>query len=346
MNMQDLTRLPDTDPAGLFRARDGLFGPELLGAAVIGLDFFTWIAKSPATAKSICESLELAERPADVMFTLFCAMGLLESRAGVFHTTQKAREFLVRDSPWYLGPYYASFGERPVCQSLLRTLRTGKGSLASGNMARKPWAEAMKDPAYAEVFTGIMDARGLYLGPILARKLDLRAHHRLLDVGGGSGIYACCIAAGHPDIKATVFEKPPVDQVTRECIARRGCAGRVDVVSGDMFAGPLAGGCDVHLWSNALHDWDAPTVKNLLGKSFAALPPGGMVVIHDGHINREKTGPLEVAEYSAFLMSSTEGKCYSVGEIEAILGELGFVEPGFQEIAVDHSIITARKPPA
>lgn len=346
MNIQDLVRLPSTDPADLFRARDALFGPELLGAAVIGLDFFTWIAGSPVTAKSVCESLGLAERPADVMLTLFCAMGLLEKRAGVFHATQKAREFLVRDSPWYLGPFYASFAERPVCQSLLRLLRTGKPSLPSGNMARKPWAEAMKDQTYAQEFTGIMDARGLYLGPILARRLDLRVHRRLLDIAGGSGIYACCIVAGHPHMKATVFERPPVDQVTRECIARRGCDARVDVASGDMFAGPLAPGCDVHLWSNALHDWDAPTVKMLLGKSFAALPPNGMVVIHDGHINREKTGPLEVAAYSAFLMSSTEGKCYSVGEIEAILGEIGYVGPCFQEIAVDHSIITARRPSA
>jgi SAM-dependent methyltransferase len=202
----------------------------------------------------------------------------------------------------------------------------------------------MEDNAFAQEFTGIMDARGLYLGPAMARQVDLRAHERVLDIGGGSGIYACCLVAAHPHMRATVLEKPPVDRVARACIERRGYSHRVDVVTGDMFAAPLPEGCDVHLWSNALHDWDAPVVKALLAKSFAALPPAGMVVIHDGHVNREKNGSLAVAAYSVFLMASTEGKCYSIGEMESMLDEIGFANFEFRHTAVDHSVITARKP--
>ena len=343
--MDDLTRMPATDPTELFRARDGLYGPEMLGAAVIGLDLFTWLAKSPSDASSICSALGLAERPADVMLTLFCAMGLLENRAGGFHVTEKAREFLVRDSPWFLGPFYGSFAERPVAQSLLEVLRTGKPSVWASNKKRKPWAQAMEDDSFAHEFTAIMDSRGLYLGPAMARQFDLRSHRRVLDIGGGSGIYACCLAAAHPHLHATVFEKPPVDRISRQCIARRGYSERVDVIAGDMFAGPLPAGFDAHLWSNALHDWDPPTVKALLAKSFAALPPGGMLMIHDAHINREKNGPLAVAAYSVFLMASTEGKCYSIGELEDILEELGLEKFEFRKSAVDHSVLTARKPP-
>ena len=91
-----------------------------------------------------------------------------------------------------------------------------------------------------------------------------------------------------------------MDSVTREYIANRGCSESVDVIAGDIFSESLAEGYDVHLWSNVLHDWDASTVKQLLGKSFRALPSGGMVAIHDSHINRKKTGPLPVANYSVF----------------------------------------------
>ncbi|MGA9883678.1 MAG: methyltransferase [Candidatus Acidiferrales bacterium] len=342
--MDDLTRLPATDPTDLFRVRDGLYGPELVGVAVIGLDLFTHVAQSPANASTICTSLGLAHRPADVMLTYLCALGLLENRSGIFYLTEKARDFLTSDSPWFLGPFYASFAERPVARSLLEVLRTGKPSVWASNQARKPWAEAMEDDAFAQQFTGIMDARGLYLGPAMARQLDLSAHERVLDIGGGSGIYACCLVAAHPHLRATVLEKSPVDRVTRQCIARRGYSDRVDVVVGDMFATPLPTGCDVHLWSNALHDWEAPTVESLLAKSFAALPPGGMVVIHDAHVNREKNGPLAVAAYSVFLMASTEGKCYSIGEMESMLAEIGFANVEFRPTAVEHSVITARKP--
>jgi SAM-dependent methyltransferase len=342
--MDDLTRQPATDPTELFRVRDGIYGPEIVGAAVIGLDFFTKVAKAPADAKTICASLGLAERPTDVMLTYFCAFGLLESRDGIFHPTDKSREFLTRDSPWFLGPFYASFAERPIARGMLQVLRSGNPFVWSGNKARKPWAQAMEDDAFAQEFTGIMDARGLYLGPAMARQLDLSVHHRVLDIGGGSGIYACCLVAAHTHLRATVLEKPPVDRVTRQCIARRGYSDRVDVVAGDMFAAPLPTGSDVHLWSNALHDWNGPTVAMLLAKSFAALPPGGTVIIHDAHVNREKNGPLAVAAYSVFLMSSTEGKCYSIGEMESMLAEVGFADFEFRPTAVEHSVITARKP--
>jgi hypothetical protein len=279
----------------------------------------------------------------DVMLTLFCAMGYVEKSDGAFRLTEISREFLVRDSPWFVGPYFAHFVDRPIYKGLLETLRTDKPSW-SGATARKPWAEAMEDDTFAEQFTGTMDSRGMYVGPVLAAQLDLKDHRSLLDIAGGSGIYACCIAAAHPHLKATVFEKPPVDRVSQECIAKRGFAERVGVASGDMFRDSLPTGYDVHLWSNALHDWDVATVKLLLGKSFAALPSGGLLVIHDRHLNREKTGPLRIAAHSVFLMAGTEGRYYSIAEIEAFLGAADFVAPEYREVILDYSIVTARKP--
>jgi predicted O-methyltransferase YrrM len=342
-HMDDLTRTPKTDPTEIFRQRDGIYAPELVAAAIVELDFFSWLAKSPADAQTICASLGLAERPADVMLTLFCAMGYIESKNRVFRLTEVAREFLVRDSPWFVGPYFVHFVDRPIYKGLLETLRTDKPT-RSGAAARKPWAEAMEDDTFAEAFTGTMDSRGRYVGPVLAARLDLKAHRALLDIAGGSGIYACCIAAAHPHLKVTVFEKPPVDRVTKKRIAKRGLAERVGVVAGDMFGDPLPAGYDVHLWSNALHDWDAATVKVLLEKSYAALPPGGLVVIHDRHLNRDKTGPPRIAAHSVFLMAGTEGRYYSIAEIEEFLGAVGFVAPDYREIILDYSIITARKP--
>jgi SAM-dependent methyltransferase len=341
--MDDLTRTPKTDPTEIFRHRDGIYAPELVAAAIVGLDFFSWLAKSPADTRTICASLGLAERPVDVMLTLFCAMGYIEKKDDAFHLTEASGEFLVRDSPWFVGPYFAHFVERPIYKGLLETLRTDKPGW-SGATDRKPWAEAMEDDTFAEQFTGTMDSRGRYVGPVLAARLDLKARRALLDIAGGSGIYACCIAAAHPHLKATVFEKPPVDRVTEKCIAKRGLTERVGVASGDMFRNPLPAGYDVHLWSNALHDWDAATVKLLLEKSLAALPPGGLVVIHDRHLNRDKTGPLRIAAHSVFLMAGTEGRYYSIAEVEELLGAVGFAASEFREVILDYSIITARKP--
>jgi hypothetical protein len=188
-----------------------------------------------------------------------------------------------------------------------------------------------------------MDSRGAFLGPALAGKLECSGHHHLLDIAGGSGIYACAIVARHAHLRASVLERPPVDGITRHSIAARGFSGRVDVVVGDMFSDPFPPDCDLHLFSNVLHDWDEDKVRLLLAKSFAALPVGGMVIIHDAHINADKSGPLPVAEYSTLLMTITEGKCYSEKEMRKYLSGAGFGDFRQTATAADRSVITARK---
>jgi O-methyltransferase domain len=342
--MDDLTRKPVTDPTEIFVQRDSLYAPELFAVALVGLDLFSWLAKSPADARAISEAFGFAERPVDAMLTLFCAMGYIDKRGGAFGLTQIARDFLVRGSPWFVGPYFTHLADRPIYQGLLETLRTDKPGGWAGNKKRKPWAEAMEDDKFAQEFTDTMDSRGLYVGPVLATSLELGDRRHLLDIAGGSGIYACCIAATHAHLKATVFERPPVDRATRNCIAKRGFSERVSVVAGNMFRDSLPRDCDVHLWSNALHDWDMATVKVLVAKSFAALPPGGLVVVHDKHLNREKTGPRRIAAHSVFLMAGTEGRFYSITEIEEALTAAGFVDLDYREVILDYSVITGRKP--
>jgi predicted O-methyltransferase YrrM len=271
-------------------------------------------------------------------------MGYIENSGGKFALTKLGREHLVKDSPWFIGPYYASLKDRPVCKDFLEVLRTDKPANWGSFKSEKDWARAMEEPAFADSFTAAMDCRGVYLSQAAAKKLDLSRYQKLLDIAGGSGIYACSLAAHHPHLRAAVYEKAPVHKVAAQAIAGRGWAEKVEVIEGDMFAHDLPAGFDLHLFSNVLHDWDDRTVRALLRKSFAALSPGGMLIIHDVIINADKTGPLPNAAYSALLMHATEGKCYSIAEYQTGLSEAGFGDFDFQETAADRSILTARKP--
>jgi SAM-dependent methyltransferase len=334
---------PDTDPTSIYRQRDGLYAVDMLTAAICHLDLFSRLAEQPADLPAICRELDVRERPADVMLTLLTAMGLLQSNGGVFSLTTMAREHLVKPSPWFIGPYFASVKERPVCRDILAVLRTDQPSNWASLRDEKQWARAMEDEAFAHTFTAAMDCRGVFLGPALAGKLDCSRHHRLLDIAGGSGVYACAIVERHPHLRAGVLEKPPVDLITRRSLAARGFADRVEVLVGDMFAEALPTGFDLHLFSNVLHDWDERRVKQLLANSAAVLPAGGMIIIHDAHLNPDKTGPLPVAAYSALLMTITEGKCYSEKEMAGYLAEAGFGDIACAPTAADRSVITAHK---
>jgi len=343
MSGLDYVKGPKEDPIQLLRYRESIFAPDLLIAAAGWLDFFTWLLHNPSNIEDICGSLDLAHRPVDVMLTLFSAMGLARDEGGVFHLTDLAEEFLLKDSPLDLGPYLASLKNRPVCREMFRVLRTGQPARWGAEEDEDEWARAMEREDFAQPFTAAMDSRGAYLAPHMARVLDCTGHKSLLDIAGGSGIYACAVVSLNENMRAAVLEKLPVDEAARSAISQRGMSDRVSVFAGDMFSDELPPGHDIHLYSHVLHDWDTGAAQKLIHKSYHSLPPGGMVVIFDAHINAEKTGPLPVAEYSVLLMFSTEGKCYSVREMEDMCTQAGFEDISYIPTVAYRSLITAIK---
>ena len=263
------------------------------------------------------------------MLTLFAANDWIEERQGVYYTKAAAKEHLCEGSAWNLRPYYAALHDRPIAKDFLEVLRTGKPAGWSGDKGSGDWHKAMEQEDFARRFTDAMDCRGVFLAQALAKQLDLSGRRRLLDIGAGSGVYACSLAAHNPHLTAVAFDQAPVDRIAALRIAERGLASRVTTATGDMFAG-LPAGCDAHLLSNVVHDWDEPDVRRLLAASRAALPAGGLLVIHDAILTVSAAGrpePLEVAEYSCLLMHSTQGRAYSAAELAALLRGAGF-EPG------------------
>jgi len=351
----DLRTVPQTDPVDIYRVRDGIYAADMLLTAIVHLDLFSWLAEHPSTIDEVCSALGTTHRPTDVMLTLFAAMGLVEIPAGrdvgrdlspgtqVFHLTLKAKEHLVKTSPWFLGPYYESLKNRPVALDLLKVLKTGKPANWSSQKDGHDWHKAMENEAFAAQFTAAMDCRGVYLAQAVANTVDLSRRRRVLDVAGGSGIYACSLVTHQPSLSATVFEKPPVDGIAARAIASRGCSQRVAVVAGDMLVDRLPTDADVHLWSNVLHDWDEPVVRQLIGRSFEALPAGGLIVIHDAFLNAAKNGPLHVAEYSVLLMHASEGRCYSTREMERYLTDAGFRDVAYRDTTAARGVMTAAK---
>lgn len=344
MHTDDLSAVPQSDPSRAYHYRDGLYAADLIAAALVHFDLFTALAHQPATLAAIQARHGFAERPADVLLTLCVANGFLERDAlGVYRVTPTGRDFLTDGSPWNLAPYYSSLKDRPLTQDFVRVLTSGKPANWGGATDAFDWHKAMEGESFARMFTATMDCRGRLLGSVLARSLDLAGRRRVLDIAGGSGIYACALVEHHPGLSATVFEQPPVDRLAGSRIAELGFSGRVSVASGNMFRDPFPDDCDVHLFSNVLHDWGEPEVADLLKRSHAAMPRAGLLVIHDAFINAEKTGPLAVAEYSALLMHSTQGKCYSTGEYSELLSGTGFAVGAYSDTIANRGFMTARK---
>jgi predicted O-methyltransferase YrrM len=334
-----LTAAPATDPLPLYRYRDGLYAVDLLAALIVHFDFFSRLGEDTLTERDLAERFGFASRPLDVALTLLVANGLVHRTSTGICSTAMAREHCTTGSGWDLTPYYASLHDRPIARDYIEVLRTGRPAGWSGDKSSADWHAAMEDETFARKFTAAMDCRGRLLAQALAKKLDLTGRSRVLDIGGGSGIYACSLVAENSALSGCVLEQQPVDRITARLIEERGFADRVQVAVGNMFEG-IPTGCDVHLFSNVLHDWDLPEVRALLAASAQALPAGGLLVVHDAFINADKSGPLHVAEYSCLLMHSTQGKCYSTAEYADLMSEAGFHPGQYQDTAVARGFIT------
>lgn len=335
--------IPEESPGKIFTLRESAFATDLFIAAVSHFDFFNRLDESPSDMDTICRSLGIKQRPADVMLTLFKAYGFIREKKKKYYLTDTARVYLTGKSGFNLSSYVSTLKDGPVCGDMVKVLRTGRPARWASAKSGKQWEVSMEDPSFAESFTAGMNSRGAYLASALLKAIDLRRYKRMLDIGGASGIYTSVLLSEYPELHATVFEKPPVDIVARYSLNKFGLADRADVIADDMFKVSFPKGYDIHFISHVLHDWDIKDVEKVVNNSYNAINSGGKIILHDAHINRNKTGPVSVAEYSVLLMFLSRGKCYSVSEMWKVLEDSGFRNVEYKPTILNRSIITADK---
>jgi predicted O-methyltransferase YrrM len=342
-------RRPATDPTSIFEFFRGSYGTDLLTAAVAHFDLFGRLAKQPRTLEDLQSELGIAQRPAIVLTTALRAMKLLHrNSAGQFEVTPVAKEHLLRGGDFDVGNYLSLAASAPSVLNMVERLRSNRPAGLSGDEAgaafiyRDGMKSAMEQTELAEHFTLALSGRAKNVAPVLAQQVPLSGASRLLDIGGGTGIYSIAFVRTNPQLQAVVFDRPEVLKTAERFIADMNVSERVDLIAGDMFTDALPE-ADVILLSNILHDWDVPECKTLIGRCAKALTPGGRLIVHDVLLDDDLGGPLPISLYSAALFSLTEGRAYSAKEYNDWLIEAGLVpQPPIATLIHCHAIVAVK----
>jgi len=184
------------------------------------------------------------------------------------------------------------------------------------------------DPDTHRHFIRAMHERALRGGAALAGTLDLTGRHLLFDAGGGAGTYSIFLCQRYPDLRAIVFDLPATVEIAQEVIAGYGLSERISTQAGDYFKDDFGAGNDVVLFSAVLHSLGPDNCRLLLRKAYASLNPGGLVVVHEGLVDRDKTSPLGAVLFSLNMLVNTgEGESWSAEEITSWMEECGFLQP-------------------
>lgn len=340
MEFDTATQSADNDAVlGILYANFGCFA--LLTAHKLGV--FGLLAAEPLTASEVASRLELANRPAEILLTTLAAQHLLVKARDRFSLAPLGRAYCIESSPTYLGGMLDfAVATHAMCtvENLEACARTGQ-SLAYGR--GEMFQEHAEEIARARVFTDAMHSQSIAPAKAWPKALDLSRHRMMLDVAGGSGAHSIGALQHWPELRSTVFEMAPVSSFVSEYATRYQLHDRLDAATGDMWQDPFPPS-DMHFYSQVYHDWPPEKCRMLTEKSFASLPSGGRIVIHELLLDSDETGPLLPTLMGMVMLLWTEGRQYSMSELAGLLGSVGFVEVRAERTFGSWGIVTGVKP--
>lgn len=319
-------------PEPILRLASGFMAAKHLFAAN-ELGLFEALADAPATLDALAARTGLTRRAARITADAMVALGLLEHEGDHYRNGPVADQYLTGRSPADLRPLLRFWDtiSYPAWEALARALASG------------PPREVfdLDDDQQAIVSAGI---EAILAGPAnaLGQVVDLSAHQRLLDVGGGTGSWSIATARRYPHLHATVFELAVVADLTRARIAEVRLADRLSVVAGDALADDLPAGHDVFLLANLIHYWSPETNTELLRRVRAVAPPGGRLLLADFWTDPTHTEPLQAALMAGeFAVHLRDGDVYSVEEAREWLSRTGWRYAEHVPLAGPQSLVVA-----
>ncbi|MEW6356589.1 MAG: methyltransferase [Planctomycetota bacterium] len=309
----------------------------LLTAVELGV--FAEIERGRRTAARLADALGTDARGMERLLNALTGIGLMAKDGdGRFSNTEEGRRSLLPDSPESMVDALRHYAYLWTHWSpLTEVVRTG-------NLAKEDAGEWSGDQV--DAFIGAMACFARVRAPMVAKTVDLTDAKRLLDIGGGPATYSIEFCKRYPELTAVVFDAPEVVPIAERHIAEAGMSGRITTQAGDYNTDDFGKGFDVALIFSVLHINSPEQNRRLLARTFAALGPGGRVIIQEFLVNDAKTAPPWAAIFGINMLVNTEGgDVYSESEVRAWLGGAGFAACERLEIAeLGADLLAARKP--
>lgn len=258
----------------------------LLTAVEIGL--FTDLARHPGDLASVQGRMGLHPRAARDFLDALVALGFLSREDGVYRNTAETDFYLDKAKPSYIGGILEMANHRlyRYWGELTTAVRTGESQNESKG-GHDPFKALYADPAKLREFLHAMSGVSRGANMAIAQKFPWRDYSSCADIGTAQGDLVTQICRANPHLCGIGFDLPEVGPVFEDYIADNGLSERVNFKGGSFFTDELPR-ADVILFGHILHDWDLETKLMLLRKAFAALPPGGAVIVYDSIIDDER----------------------------------------------------------
>lgn len=257
-----------------------LFGAASFEAVALSLKMgvFERLVHEELSAAELADRLDAHENGVRLLLEFLAAQGYVAEDGGRYRNTRMTAKWLTTASETNLGPWFTFWNDLvfPFWDEQLET------AIREGAPPRTIYEWFDGDPDRWETAQRGFRAAASVIVDEVVDAIDVPdGATRLLDVGGGHGLYAIELCRAHPDLSATVFDYPGALAVARTGIVEAGVEDRVDVSGGDYRTDALGTGYDVALVFNVIHAHDGEENRRLFERVAGALEPGGRIAVLD-----------------------------------------------------------------
>lgn len=283
------------------------------------LNLFTLVKHQNLTAREIAEQTNSVLRPLVILLDALTALGLLVKEGDRYRCVPPASSFLADDAP--------DTSVFPMVRHLAHLWRRWSAltDIMQGAPDASDQGHGTQSDDELQAFIGAMHVVGKDRAGDIADAVKPEEAKNLLDVGGASGTYTMAFLRAAPGIKATLFDRPAVMAMARERLAQAGLLERVTLAPGDFYRDEFPPGHDLALVSAIIHQNSPEQNRDLYGKVFRALVPGGRIIIRDHVMEDDRTAPKEGAVFAVNMLVATDGGgTYTYDEIRDDLTRAGF----------------------
>ena len=221
----------------------------------------------PVTCDIIMRHYPSADQIPELLQVL-CECGFVEEKEGTFVNTPQALVFLTASSLYSQVEYLKKLEIRTheLWCRLPDIIRTGpvyydKNAFFSRMVLPSMAANALTG-RLQQVIRAILELPGI------------PETSRMLDLGGGHGLYAIALARLNPGMQCVVFDLPQVGEAARISLAKYGVENQVSIRAGDFFRDDFGRGYDLILSSSNPSGKKTEMVPRIAD----ALNPGGYFV--------------------------------------------------------------------
>ncbi len=237
----------------------------LLLKAAIELNLFETL-RNPKTAGEVAAELNGDNRIVKLMLECLVNTGLLVKKNDKYALSEISKTFLCSDSQYsQINFLKKHFSDLELWQNLEKIVKNGPVRVDRAKFFSETVIHSMAQHSLLGELQKTVE--------VVAKYEEFWRARRLLDLGGGHGLYSVAFTKLNPKLKAVVFDLPEVVRRSKEYAESYG-AERVEFVSGDFFKDDIGSGYDVIFSSYN------PGGKNvgMIDKIKNALKTGGIYV--------------------------------------------------------------------